>query len=122
VDLGRATVHIEQSRTVTMHGKSLVKAPKTQAGRRTIAVPESLMPKIRNHLERFAGEGPDDLVFMGITGFPLTANVLPVAWQRARAKVGRNDLRLHDYADLRVMPTSIHNTSSVMANDLKWSA
>lgn len=96
VDLDRASIHVEQSRTVTMHGKSLVKEPKTQAGRRTIAVPESLIPKIRNHLERFAGQEPDDLVFMGITGVPLTANVLQVAWQRARAKVGRNDLRLHD--------------------------
>jgi len=27
---------------------------------------------------------------------PLTGNVLQVAWQRARTKVGRNDLRLHD--------------------------
>ncbi len=96
VDLDRASIQIEQSRTVTMHGKSLVKAPKTQAGRRTIAVPDSLIPKIRNHLERFAGQEPDDLVFMGITGVPLTANVLQVAWQKARAKVDRNDLRLHD--------------------------
>jgi integrase len=96
VNLDRASIQIEQSRTVTMHGKSLVKAPKTQAGQRTIAVPESLLGKIRNHLERFSGPEPDDLVFLGITGVPLTANVLQVAWQRARAKVGRNDLRLHD--------------------------
>jgi integrase len=33
---------------------------------------------------------------MGITGIPLTANVLQTAWQRARTKVGRPDLRLHD--------------------------
>jgi integrase len=96
VDLASATIHIEQSRTVTMHGRSLVKAPKTQAGRRTVAVPESLVEKIGDHLSRFAGPEPDDLVFMGITGVPLTANVLQVAWQRARAIVGRNDLRLHD--------------------------
>jgi integrase len=55
-----------------------------------------LIGKIRNHLERFSGPEPDGLVFLGITGVPLTANVLQVAWQRARAKVGRNDLRLHD--------------------------
>lgn len=96
VDLRHATIRIEQSRTVTMHGKSLVKAPKTQAGRRTIAVPEALIEKISDHLDRFAGPGPEDLVFLGITGVPLTANVLQVAWQRARASVGREDLRLHD--------------------------
>lgn len=96
VDLPNATIRIEQSRTVTMHGKSLVKEPKTKAGRRTIAVPDALIKTMDDHLNRFAGPGPDDFVFVGITGVPLTANVLQVAWQRARAIVGRNDLRLHD--------------------------
>jgi integrase len=96
VDLDHATIHVEQSRTVTMRGKSLVKAPKTLAGRRTIAVPEALISKISDHLDCFTGPGLDDLVFVGITGVPLTANVLQVAWQRARASVGRTDLRLHD--------------------------
>ncbi len=96
VDLDHATIHVEQSRTVTMRGKSLVKTPKTQAGRRTIAVPEALIAKMSDHLDRFTGPGPDDLVFVGVTGVPLTANVLQVAWQHARASVGRTDLRLHD--------------------------
>lgn len=96
VDLLHATIQVEQSRTVTMRGKSLVKVPKTEAGRRTIAVPEALIEKISDHLMRFTGPGPDDLVFTGITGVPLTANVLQVAWQRARSSVGRDDLRLHD--------------------------
>ena len=96
VDLPHSTIHVEQSRTVTMHGKSLVKAPKTKAGRRTIAVPEALSEKMRHHLDHFAGARPDDFVFLGITGVPLTANVLQVAWQRARTTVGREDLRLHD--------------------------
>jgi integrase len=96
VDLKDATIRIEQSRTVTMGGKSLVKEPKTQAGRRTIAVPENLVARIENHLECYTGPSPDDYVFMGVTGIPLTANVLQVAWQRARSKVGRPDLRLHD--------------------------
>jgi integrase len=96
VDLPNATIRIEQSRTVTMHGKSLVKEPKTNAGRRTIAVPDALIKTLDDHLNRFAGQGADDFVFVGITGVPLTANVLQVAWQRARAIAGRNDLRLHD--------------------------
>ena len=35
-------------------------------------------------------------MFRGITGVPLTGNVLQVAWRRARTQVGRQDLRLHD--------------------------
>jgi integrase len=96
IDLANGSLRVEQSRTITMRGKSLVKEPKTVAGRRTIAVPEFLIVRICDHLSRFTGLGDDALVFTGITGVPLTGNVLQVAWQRARAKVGRTDLRLHD--------------------------
>ncbi len=46
-------------------------------------------------LIRFTGHDADALVFTGITGVPLTGNVLQVVWQRARAVVGRTDLHLH---------------------------
>lgn len=96
IDLTNGSLRVEQSRTITMHGKSLVKEPKSDAGRRTIAVPEFLIARLQDHLDRFTGPEADALVFMGITGVPLTGNVLQVAWQRARTKVGRPDLRLHD--------------------------
>jgi integrase len=96
IDLAERSLRVEQSRTITMRGKSLVKEPKTEAGRRTIAVPEFLIVRLRDHLDRFTGPEADALVFMGITGVPLTGNVLQVAWQRARTEVGRPDLRLHD--------------------------
>jgi integrase len=96
IDVARAALRVEQSRTYTMHGKSLVKEPKTAAGRRTIAVPEFLIRRIGDHLDRYTCADPDALVFSGKTGVPLTANVLQVSWQRARATVGRTDLRLHD--------------------------
>lgn len=96
VDLANATLRIKQSRTVTMSGKSVVKEPKSAAGRRTIAIPEFLIERISDHLGHFTGTGEDDFVFMGVTGIPLTAGVLQVAWQRARDSVGRGDLHLHD--------------------------
>lgn len=89
-------LRIEQSRTYTMHGASLVKGPKTVAGRRVIALPTFLVQQIAEHLDRFAGPEPEDFVFRGKTGIPLTANVLQMSLQRARARVGRTDLRLHD--------------------------
>ena len=96
VDLTQATLRIEQSRTITMSGKSLVKEPKSVAGRRTIAIPDFLIQRIDDHMERFTPPGEDDFVFMGVTGIPLTAGVLQVAWQRARDSVARCDLHLHD--------------------------
>ena len=96
IDLANGLLRIEQSRTITMRGKSLIKEPKSAAGRRTIAVPGFLTETIRDHLSRFTAPEADALVFTGVTGVPLTGNVLQVAWQRARSKVGRADLRLHD--------------------------
>ena len=96
VDLANATLRIEQSRTITMSGNSLVKEPKSAAGRRTIAIPDFLVQRIEDHMGRFTRPGEDDFVFTGVTGIPLTAGVLQVAWQRARDSVGRSDLHLHD--------------------------
>jgi integrase len=96
LDLKGGTLRIEQSRTVTMKGKSLTKEPKSAAGRRTVAIPPFLISRIEDHLRLFTPRGPDDLVFRGATGIPLTPNVLQASWQRARATVGRTDLRLHD--------------------------
>ncbi|MGH9021397.1 MAG: tyrosine-type recombinase/integrase [Acidimicrobiales bacterium] len=96
VDLRTGVIRIEQSRTITMHGKSLTKEPKSFAGRRTIALPTFLVCRVREHLDRFGGPDDDSLVFRGVTGIPLTGNVLQMAWQRSRAQVGRTDLRLHD--------------------------
>lgn len=96
VDLDNAMLRIEQSRAITMRGESIVKEPKSAAGRRSIAIPGFLIPDVTKHLERFAGDKPDSLVFNGISGGPLSANVLQTAWQRARASVGRTDLHLHD--------------------------
>src|ERR1019366_4460280 len=96
VDFANATLHIEQSRTITIGGRSLVKEPKTAAGRRSIAIPDFLIARIEDHLSSFTGLGADDFVFTGVTGIPLTPNVLQSTWQRVRATVNRNDLHLHD--------------------------
>jgi integrase len=96
VDLLHATVQIEQSRTFTMDGTSLVKTPKTLASKRMLAIPRHLITVIQEHLAKFTGPSPTSLVFNGKTGIPLTRNVLQVSWQRARVKVGRPDLHFHD--------------------------
>ena len=96
IDLFHATVQIEQSRTFTMSGTSLVKTPKTLASKRTLATPGHLITVLKEHLGRFTGPSPTSLVFNGKTGIPLTRNVLQVPRQRARAKVGRPDLHFHD--------------------------
>ncbi len=66
------------------------KPPKTEAGRRTLAVPPNVMSDLTFHLNHFVAPGPDALLL------PVSPAVLRHAWDDARAFVGRNDLRLHD--------------------------
>lgn len=95
-DVLHGVLSIERSRTFMMTGSSLVKAPKSSAGRRVIAIPANVVPIIEEHLERFVESSLEASVFTGDHGRPLSRAVLQKAWQHARASVGRMDLRLHD--------------------------
>ena len=96
VDSLHAVIHIEQSRTFTMDGTSLVKRPKTASGHRTLAMPAYLAEVLSEHLSKFTASGPDALVFSGLDGESLSRDAVQYAWERARLTVGRPDLRFHD--------------------------
>jgi integrase len=96
VDLLHGTLSIVSTRTRTMGGDIVTKAPKTNAGRRTIAIPPNVVPVLTDHLERYVSPGPDSLVAVGEKGGPLLTTVLASAWSKARAAVGRPELRIHD--------------------------
>ena len=96
VDLLHGTLAVSVTRTPLMSGEIIDKAPKSDAGRRTVAVPSHVLPPLAEHLERFVGAEPNALVLTGEKGAPLRPQELAAAWNVARAKVGRGDLRLHD--------------------------
>lgn len=96
IDELHATIHIEQSRTFTRNGQSLVKTPKTAAGRRALSVPANVMKPLREHLESYVDAVPDSLLFVSESGIPLTAASLQRAWTKARLAANRPDLHLHD--------------------------
>lgn len=74
-DLTASTVRI--SRAVSEVGSQLsIKEPKTTAGNRLVSLPASLVPAIRDHLERYAEAGLDGRVFVGPQG-----GCDPAAWQ-----------------------------------------
>ena len=96
VDLLHGTVTVTLTRTVTMASAMLEKTPKTDAGGRTVAIPANVLPVLAEHLERFTPAGPDAPVLVGVKGGPLLPQVLETAWHRARASIGRPELRMHD--------------------------
>jgi len=96
VDPFHGTLSVTVTRTKMMAGQMITKAPKTDAGKRTIAVPPHILPALVEHLEVYVDLSPGALVFTGEMGGPLLVQVLDSAWHKARAKIGRDDLHLHD--------------------------
>ncbi len=95
VDLLHGTLAVAQIRTLTMAGAMLDKVPKSETGARTIAIPANVLPVLGEHLERFTATDPEAFVLVGEKGGPLRPQVRETAWQRARASIGRPELRLH---------------------------
>jgi len=96
LDLLRGTVTVSVTRTTTMAGSTVEKAPKTEAGRRTVVIPPNVTAALALHLERYVGTDPDAAVLVGEKGAGVIPGVLQTAWNRARRSIGRPDLHLHD--------------------------
>ena len=96
IDLENGTITISLTRGLGYKGTTIVKEPKTEAGRRTIAVPGNVIGRLRRHLDTYVAQEGDAPVAVGAKGGQLRPNVLQGQWNIARKKVGRPDLRLHD--------------------------
>ncbi len=96
IDLPRANLTVAQNLQQLRDGQLVIKDPKSAAGRRTVAIPQHILPAIREHLATFTAPDPDALVFTGEKGGPLRPHVLQKHWPRARLAAGRPDLHLHD--------------------------
>ena len=71
--------------------------PKTQAGKRTVALPDLIIPVIGWHLGNFTQPGDDALVFTSPTGKLLRHGLFRSrVWVKATHQVGLPDLHFHD--------------------------
>ena len=97
VDLLHGEVSVEhQAQEIAGSGR-LVLAPKSEAGRRTVALPAVVLESLREHLLAFSGPQADSPVFTGPEGSPLRRATFSRAWQRAVRATGAPDgLRPHD--------------------------
>lgn len=100
VDLEGRAIAVVQQRQLDAAGNHLVGPPKTDAGRRTIAIPAAVVDDLRHHLETYAQAGQQGYVFTGEKGGPLAPHVLQKHWAVARVAVGVEHLHLHDLRHL----------------------
>jgi integrase len=90
VDLARGALEVSITKTTSMSGHTIIKEPKTRAGRRTVAIPPHILEPLAHHLDSHVPRSPNAFVVGG------SNRTLSVAWDRARSTLGREDLRFHD--------------------------
>ncbi|WP_306334222.1 site-specific integrase [Streptomyces sp. KL118A] len=96
VDLDAGMVRVRGSISELNNGERIYKAPKSEAGKRTVAIPKSILPVIVAHMRQFAEPGRDGGVFVGPKGAIPRRNHFNGLWHKACADVGIKGLRFHD--------------------------
>ncbi|MFE6893929.1 tyrosine-type recombinase/integrase [Streptomyces sp. NPDC057694] len=97
VDLNELRITVRVAEPERVNGRRAPGATKSDAGTRTIYLPAFLGRELRWHLESYAEEGPDGLLFVGERGKPFRRSTFGRYWRKARAVVGLPDhFRFYD--------------------------
>ncbi|PRY36261.1 tyrosine-type recombinase/integrase [Umezawaea tangerina] len=99
IDDGTPTIRVDRALAQLDTGEQKLKAPKSEAGRRTVALPAAILPVLRQHLATpgFADPEPDGKLFRGPRGATPRRNNFNGTWKTAVAKAEANpELHLHD--------------------------
>jgi integrase len=117
VDLVAGTVRVRRT-FVEVRGEGLVPGPpKSQAGRRRVSVPPTVVEAMREHLAAYVGDDPSALVFTGPKGGPIWRGNFRklTAWTKTVAGLGMAGLHFHD---LRHTGNTLAAGSGVSTRDL----
>lgn len=98
IDLDRGELRVQRSQAELKHGRTIIKDPKSEAGKRSVAIPEVVLTDLRDHLDKFAEAGPDGRIFIGPKGGPLRRRNFLRLWRKALAdaKIEKEDVHFHD--------------------------
>ncbi|MFF5402358.1 tyrosine-type recombinase/integrase [Streptomyces misionensis] len=96
IDLDAGIIRVRGSVSELNSGKRIYKAPKSEAGKRSVAIPRSILPVVVAHMKQFAEPGADGRVFVGAKGATPRRNHFNGLWHKACAEVGIKGLRFHD--------------------------
>ena len=107
VDWEKNQIHVCRNRVV-VKGKSVLKDPKTEAGNRTLDVPEVLMKKLKRHrltcMERQIALGSDytvtDFIIVHPDGKPIYPEYLSQMLTKLQDRAGLPKCRFHDLRHL----------------------
>lgn len=98
LDLAAGTVSVTATAVDVVGEARASGPPKSEAGRRTVAIPPHILGALEHHLATYAQPGPRGLVFVGPLGGPLRRNNFATkVWQPAARAAGLPEgAHLHD--------------------------
>ena len=96
VDLGARTISVVENQVELSGGVLLIGPPKSEAGRRTLVIPDALVPELAAHLEAFVAGDDGARVFTGAKGAPIRRHNWWAKWTAVTEAVGVTGLRFHD--------------------------
>lgn len=96
LDLTKKTVEVVEQYQELSSGELVLGPPKTDAGRRTVAIPDAIVPELKMHIAAYVGDGPDALVFPGTQRQPLHRKTFYRNWNKATAEAGLPGFHFHD--------------------------
>ena len=97
IDLLHGEVIVDGQLVELRDGSHVRAAPKSAAGKRTVAVPNFVVKELESHLQTYVAGDPDSLVFTGDRGGSPCRRNWARTWGRARSTAGLPDtVHLHD--------------------------
>lgn len=97
LDLSVPRVRVERA-VQEVGAKQIIGSPESDAGKRSVLIPQVIVPEVAWHLRVFTEEGASGRVFVGPKGAtPLRSNFQRI-WVSALTKAGVDGLHFHDYA------------------------
>ncbi|MEU1483933.1 tyrosine-type recombinase/integrase [Streptomyces sp. NPDC005752] len=88
VDLDEMNIRVRMAAPELTTGRRAPGDTKSEAGKRVVVLPAFLRTDLRRHLDWYAEEGADGLLFVGEKGKPFRRSTFGRKWRRARALVG----------------------------------
>jgi integrase len=97
IDIQARTVRVSRQLSEQRGGGFAFGPPKSDAGQRTVAIPDVITPDLASHIVTYAVPGNDGLVFTSPEGRPLRrSNFIRRAWRPALRAAGLPMIHFHD--------------------------
>lgn len=96
VDLVHGRIKVVEQYQQLKNGTNVLGPPKSDAGVRSVAIPEMLKAELGAHLDKYAASGEKGLLFCGSGGQPLRRATWYRAWSRTMTELGIEGMKPHD--------------------------